>query len=470
MVGLLVLSLFVRLYNLEGHSLIADEVTWMVRAKELIYATRAGNLHFFETAWWTRTDDVEAISLVNTFLSGLMYYFTVEGQSHYSPGIFSQTLAVRIPGAVLGAVFIPLVYVFVKKHLGGKVAMIAAILMVLDPVMIGTARIFNQDSTLMILSALALLIYVYNSNKWTLMASALFTAAAFLTKPQGLLIPLVVILSRARSWKQTGIWLVVVVATIYGIWPYLWKDPLRVVGYLQAQQRISATQNREVIFLGRHVENPPWYYYLVTVPYHIQEPILIGCGLWLVARRKKLQLNALSRVGMLYVLVYLVVISTSSIKLGARYALPIWPFMTLAAAAGLARLKGHTWTALMVLPIAALVKFSPYYYLYFNSLTTPSAYQQRETVGFCDGIKPAIEYLAPKLYHGVTLDILYCYPTAQYFTNYTLVQTPLEKNPKFIIVENQVKPEVERKIVAAGYTMEKEIEFAGLIMTRIYTK
>lgn len=486
---------FVRLYNLSGHGLISDELTWMVRSKELIYSLRAKNFSYFDNGWWSIKGDVQAISLPNTFLSGLFYYFTVKGQSHFSLGWFSEVTSVRIPGAMIGAIFIPLFYLIIKKHIGEKTALLASAFLGLDPVSIGLSRWLNQDSTLMVTSFLGLMLYVTVPGYIGLFGSAFFTALAFLTKPQGLLIPGVLFLLNFIRFKSSDTrkrydyikWLAMLVLFTILMFPYLWKNPVnRLWSYLQNQYSVSSNQGREVYFQGRPTINPPWYYYLVTVPFHVQEPILIGLFITMVLvlthkREKGLNLPFWAVAAGLYVLVYFFIVSFSSIKLGTRYIFPIWPYLIIAGTVGLVwlekriprRFKTIYWPLLFLFPVTAIIRFSPYYYLFYNTFTTPQAYQNRETIGFCDGIKPSIDYLGNRLYHGVTMDIQYCHPVAQYFTSFTIRRAPWPQNkPDFVIVENsgsQTSPGIELGLIEAGYKMEKQITFNGLALTRIYS-
>lgn len=494
LISLFLIAATVRIYNLTGHGLLADELTWMVRSKELIYAVRARNLDFFDSAWWTIKGDVQALSLVNTFFSGLFYYFTVLGQSRHSLGIFSEIMAVRLPGAILGAIFIPVFYLLICKHVGKKTSIVAAALLAIDPVSTGVSRYLKQDSTLMILMFTSLMLYIYPSkNKLLIFGSALFGSLSFLTKPQGLLIPIVIFIyhlldqrNDSRKWKDYFTWVCIFFICIWVLFPYLWKDPIsRLTAYVLNQFQVSSAQGRLVFFNGLPTTNPPWYFYLLTSPFHLIEPVVLGLfaalvGLVEQVAEKRFRISPILIVSVSFCILYSMMISTSTIKLGTNYIYPIWPYLFLTSSYGLIYLSGYIskqlkiilWSSIFLFPLLALIKFSPNYYLYYNSFTSAKNYQERESIGFCDGIKPAIEYLAPLLHHGIKLEIKYCYPVAQYYTSYSLdkVNEVVEK-PEIVIVENsvsQTSPEIEPQVIKAGYGLKKSIRFNGLELARIY--
>jgi len=471
----------------------------MVQSKELFLAIRAGKLSFFENGWWTAKNDVRAISLPNTFMSGLVYYFFVPGQSNHSLGIFNEIYAVRLPGAILGAFFIPTFYLLTKKHVGGKISLLSSLLLALDPVAVGTSRYLNQDSSLMVFSFVALGLFLYIPNKLFTTLSAFFTACAFLTKPQGLiLVPVVFLTSLATLQKkenrQKNIprliwWLISSFLFIFILFPYFWHNPIdKLFGYLASNFNVSSHQGRDVFFLGRQTTNPPWYYYLVTVPFHITEPVLIGLVFFVVflVRNPGRKFTDFHRASLLYSIIYFLIISTSSIKLGVRYFFPLWPYLLLVSGCGLIYtadqyfkrkpLKVIFICLVIATPIFWLIRFSPNYYLFYNILTSAQDYQNRETVGFCDGIKPSINYLESnhKLFHGVMLEIKYCYPPAQYFTGWTLSKArELSDKPDYVIIENsglQTSPELGEEITKSRYQLVKEISFNNLVLTRIYSR
>lgn len=494
-IAISLLALFLRLYNISGHGMITDELTWMVNSKELFRAIRAQNFTIFEYGWWTDKADVRAISLPNTFISGFLYYFTVKGQSKYSPGIFSEIVAVRIPSAIIGALFIPTFYFLIKKHVGEKISIIAVSLLAFDPISIGLSRYLKQDSTLMVTSFLAVFFYIY-SPKWKyLVLSALFTSLAFLTKPQALLIPSVLLLyslmfSQSRKYHfflNYFKYLAISILFTVILFPHFWHNPLfRFLDYLNTQFLISSTQGRLTFFQGQITENPPWYYYLVTTPYHLLEPILIGLILVIMSliskmKDKTIKIPIWITVSITYCLLYLSIVSISSIKLGTPYIYPIWPYIFIFASYGLLwlskklpqKLRPIYWMLVFAFPIVAIFRFTPSYHLYYNFLTSPANFQNRETIAFCDGVKPSIEYIAPKLSHGINLKIPFCFPVAQYYTSFGLRESfKFSENPKYIILDNSVSqllPKLESEILANHYKLEKEVTFQGLSLAKIYS-
>lgn len=57
------IALLPRLLFLGEAGIYSDEITWMVRGKEVVYSVLHRNLPYFHNAWWNKKNDTEAIGL-----------------------------------------------------------------------------------------------------------------------------------------------------------------------------------------------------------------------------------------------------------------------------------------------------------------------------------------------------------------------------------------------------------------------
>ena len=371
-----------RIIGIDKHAIFADEIAWMVRGKETFLAIKAQNwTNLKSNIWWMDTKAAEPMGLPMAFAIGGAITFLTPGYSNYSLNITKDFIASRIPALLLGSLFIPLFYYFLRKNgIKDNIALTSSLLFAIDPIAIGLSRWAHQDLALMVFTTLGLL----STGK----SSFISTTFAIFTKPQGLISPFVLALT-----KKSLVWLIIGIIATTLLWPYL-KTQFNVVstGHLTT-------------FNGQIFTNPPWYYYLAILPFRVPEGILIGLFLAIFVKKKKLPLPLL-----IYSAIFLIVISLSDKKLGIRYLFGIWPVFYILSAYGLSKIKNKLlfWILALAFPIFGIFKFYPSYYLYHNNFISGKNFQELESVGFCDGVAPSIKYLEPKLFHGVKIMLPGC--------------------------------------------------------------
>jgi hypothetical protein len=493
----LVLFLFsfgLRIYELDETPVYADEVTWMARAKDVYASVRSGRWNFFNAGWWLDTTTAEPIGLPMAFLGGVSMTFLSPGYSHYSLNIMRDFAAVRIPAAFLGAIFVPALYFLVKKFIGDKIALVASLLIAVDPVAVGLSRWLHQDMALMVFSTLGVLVFVYSGNFIATIISALFTSMAILTKPQGLIVPLSLVATYliARVFKKHPdikrlvVWLLITGVFTILLFPFLWEHALRGMWQYLLIQLGNANAGQLTMFDGKLTNTPAWNYYFKIFPFHLPEGVLIGflVGMVLLLLKIKRKLSPGNFVWLIltYSLLFIATISWSNKKLGIRYIFGIWPYLYLVAAYGLVQVSEQLkisfrkffWIIIASFSVWSALRFYPYYYLFHNHFISPDNYQSLESVGFCDGVKESIKYLEPKLFHGVKIMLPGCDSTINYYTGFTVNRVGnVAEDPDYIIEENidaQKFPERVAEIHSAGYTEIKEINFRGLVLAKIYEK
>jgi 4-amino-4-deoxy-L-arabinose transferase-like glycosyltransferase len=490
---LFTVSFLLRLCGLGEHGLFSDELSWMVRGKELFFAVKQFNWSFFETGWWLNPFAAEPLGLPMALMSGTLLVLFSPGQSRLSLGIIPDIIAARIPAMIIGSLFIPVYYFLLKKSFKKEIVLVAALLLAFDPVAVGLSRWLHQDSFLTIVSFIGLILFISTKSKLVLIISAFFSAMACLTKPQGFFVPLTLglywFLVENNLKKQylirLGIWGLILGSFVTLSFPFLWKNPIgQMLLYLQTQSSV-VSQGHLVYFLGEVTRNPAWYYYFITGPFHLTESVLFGTILGLIyflknLKEKSFKINPIVAVALIYSLIIIVTVSLAHKKLGIRYMFPIWPYLFLFAGWGLYNFSQKIkeqylkifWILVFLFPLWGLIKFYPSYYLYYNNLISPKVFQKMEMLGVCDGIKPSMEYLGPRLTEGTKLMVQACAPTARYYTGFTInLVENVEDNPEYIILEDNYAirfPGVENKIKENGYKVIKEIDFRGISLTKIY--
>ena len=492
-IGLVLLALGIRIYNLEGHSLFMDELLWMYRGKQLVFAYKQLNLDFFRNGGWWFLDNAASLGIPMGFLIGLVEILFVPHQSSFSLGWLPDITGARLPAVIVGSLFVGTTYWLVQKE-NKLLALIVGLMLLVDPLSIHLGRWAHQDMFLAVTSFLSIVLFVKAENKWWYAASGLFLALAALTKPQAVLIPITTLVfvltgkNRIKGLKKWLGWAVFGVVITSLLFPYLWPNP--VANYLKYVFHIGREVNvgHINIFAGEATSNPPAYYYLLISVLHMPEGMLIGLILLLACliyyvRNGKRRVSEVDLAGAVFVILYLALVSFSDKKLGVRYIYPIWPYLIYWSAKGwlvvLEKVrvswKGLVLGAVMLPSVVGLFIYSPNYYLYHNSLISSQKNQWLELVGVCDGTKPAIEYLGERVKEGKIL-MLGCAGTAQYYSGYrvNLLENidDIEQADYVIVEPNYLVRNVGTKevIIDNGFRLVKEIEFSGFKLAKIFSR
>lgn len=491
---LFIIAFLPRVFDLGGNSLFADEITWMSRSKAVYAAVRSGVWEYFKTGWWLDKTMAEPIGIPVTFLGGVAMTYLTPGYSSHSLNITRDFIATRIPEAIIGILFVPVFYLLLKKFTNDKIAFITALLIALDPVSISLSRWLHQDMALMAFSTLSLLIFFYSDRKVATIFSAIFASMTILTKPQGFIVPLTVfavcvigIVKKEKiNLKRLGLWVLVIISCTVLFFPFLWHEPIKgMIQYLSTQ--IGNANNGQLTFFnGQITTSPPWYYYFAIFPFRVPESVfmglLVGLILGIQNLRKSFFGNKFIQVAIIYSVIFLFTISLSNKKIGIRYLFGIWPYIYITAVYGLTLIEKHVkkvykwafWLVVFLFPVWGILKFYPSYYLYYNHFISPQKFQSLESIAFCDGVKPSVEYLEPKLYHGITIMLSGCDSGINYYTGFTINRVNnVSDKPEYVIEEThdaQKFPNTVKQIRESGYKEIKQIDFRGIILAKIYQK
>ena len=444
-----------------GAYVTVDEQRWIERSVDFMYNLTHGDfstpasLHPGVTATWGFGSFLLARFLLEGDVSAL---FQMRVDNYYPLPDLLPTAAMFT--ALVTALTVAAGYWLLKKLSGEKVAILASLLVALDPNLLAHSRRVHLDALLassMYLSALALLVYVMRTEtqgaRRYLLLSGLFAGLAWLTKlPAIYLIPFALLalavryvlsfdrfrLDLSAVWRETKrflMWAAVGCLTFYLLWPSMWVRPGHVLAELvrvsvwgveQPHRSSEEDPTAMQFFMGKAVSDPgPGYYPLIS--FFRMSPVVsiffpLSVAAVAVGQRKKAVPRARAGIfwlGVAYVVFFVLMISLGAKKLES-YVLPIFPMVDALAAVGLSaalswltrRWQGRQgrdlWlTRPPILYSAAVVgilavaipwlRLEPYYSTYFNSLLGGARVASRLFVfGGGQGLDMAAEYLNQK--------------------------------------------------------------------------
>ena len=434
---LYLVALLPRLLHLSGTTVYPDEITWMVKGKEFIYALGHLNLNYFSNAWWQNTHDAYAIGIPLVFVNGLSHVLFA-GAGKFSLHLFSDIIASRLPGVFIGPLTIPLIYLFGRRFTGKSIGIIAALAYAGSPIAMGLDLWVIHDSFLTLFSFLGIYSFLVagKTSKHSFLPG-FWLALAFLTKPLGLLVVVPwLVLFLIKPNKQFYLSLIFRnfisfwVATLV-LWPASWLSPLTAVpGYLFRQ--IFLVQSGDPIhnfYLGVQSDNPSWSYYGFQFFARTPEIVIIGLIIAVIIFSTRLFIKKTKNREsyflpiFYYSLAFLLVITVSHLKGGVRYALPLLPWFYLASAWGFTEMikeRKILISAYLLLSIYPVLLYtSPY--LYYNQFVGgPAAARKFDLVGLCFGNQAALSYMDSR---GITgsVGVIGCSASAAYHTNRSVV-------------------------------------------------
>ncbi|MCB0166956.1 MAG: glycosyltransferase family 39 protein [Anaerolineae bacterium] len=310
---------------------------------------------------------------LKTFLTGLSSYML-------DTTIIAPS---RLPFAVIGALFVPLLYAFLRRLFNNWVAVITALTIALHPYYIALSRVVHHDSfntMFMVLSLLALVAYWLRRWPWYwLLLSAILGGLALLSKQVSWFMPPFVavvagltwlyrwmedapagarlrfLISR-QNWLTIGrligeglLWGGVACLTFVVLFPAMWVIPGQAIQTIFLNSTRLVEEGHSHFFLGEISNDPGPLFYPIgwTLRATPLEVIglagLVGAVLWFIIRRRSLgrwlAAHPVEVTLLVYVSLLLIFVSLSGKKL-VRYFLPAFPVLDILIALGLLWLLG----------------------------------------------------------------------------------------------------------------------------------
>jgi hypothetical protein len=325
----------------------------------------------------------------------------------------------RLPIVVFNTLAVVIAYRLVDRLFGRRVALIAVVLLALDPFYLADSRTSRGEGLLASLMILAILLFlsywVFGHSKY-LILSGVVTGLAFLTKSSAISLVIWVIvaapvlslfesgLSRrqrlGRVLRAWGLWGLLAVATFWVLWPAMWVSPAKAVSFLLSFVDDVGVSGRENYFFGQvyQDETLPWFYlvvYILRVTPLAWLGLLAALGYLGHSYRRWSNLGepgslqpTLTILILVFALIYGVMMTVGILKRD-WYLLPSFPALDIVAAVGLVWLFQGAWdrwgdrwktkislhaawasclAAVLVLQAATALPSHPYYYTYWNPL------------------------------------------------------------------------------------------------------
>ena len=280
--------------------------------------------------------------------------------------------AARTALAVMAALAVLAMYLLLRRLLGTRGALLAAVLLASEPMFLANSRVLHVDAPLtyfMFLSFLAFWLYLREGKWGWLFASGVCGALAVLSKTPGVILAPILITtgliyvlhpdaataaiggSTAARWRRfllaVGIWAGIALVAFFALWPSVWRDPIGAVNLLVDNALIAMRTNHPTsgVFLGDGPGDRSPLYYLVSLPFHLTPLGSFGllAGLYLTLRGRHRAQNAHPTPLLLslwaFLILFLIPVSLTG-RRGDRYILPLYPPLCLMTAVALEQL---TW-------------------------------------------------------------------------------------------------------------------------------
>ncbi len=443
--GLFFLALGPRLVAAWGRFVTSDELTWVYRATRFLAALSTGDwAHTAQaghpgvmTMWCgvvgillRRFTAPEATAAHLAWLARLAWLDPSDGPALKQLAFF--LVAGRLPVAVLTSLAVVGIYLLARRLWGGRVALVGAVFLALDPFPVGLSAVLHVDAlaaSFMTLSLLALLIGVREAGRlfrWAVLSGVLAGLAVLTKSPAVFLVPFtalilgVAFLVVRREWPpgralRLGgaflLWLAVAGLTFCALYPAMWVSPLGTLrDIFGTASRHAGSSVHPIFFWGRATFDPGPFFYPVALAFRTSPviwlgvlaafPLLLGRRFPDWARGRRLSLLALLCFAALFV-----VFMTPPTKKFDRYLVPIFPALDLVAAAGVVgmakrvsrwRRRGAPVVIATAIVLQALISlpYAPYFLAYENPLLGgPRTAARVLPVGWGEGVDRAAAYL-----------------------------------------------------------------------------
>lgn len=438
-----VLAAAVRLTSL-GVFLVVDEEdrwAWAVNFYQALLAgdlagTLVGDGYPGIFPAWLETIGMFVVSLYRSLLQGSWIgepgvYLLIHQWSR-----LSNLAQQRFPVVLTNTLLVVVMFLYTRKLFGNRVALLAAILISLDPFYLSDSRVNRAEGLLtglMTVSLLALIAAHRWSNRRHLLVSAIFGGLAWLTKSQSLvLLPMFGAVSLLwwlrsgdnwgiafRRWAETILsWTTLAAMTFTLLWPAIWTVPGPTFNLMFSYlTRKVGPEGVKIFFLGKTIldEDPGLLFYPLTLLLRVTPLTLLGLllGIWLCIRRGRPTAgwqSWLDSAGAWTLLAY-VCLYVGGMSLGShkqdRFLMAAFPVLDILAALAFVHLMDRqgwstrrVWLAgglLLALQLATALPFHPYYYTYFNPLVGGGRVASHLTrIGWGEGMDRVADYLNTK--------------------------------------------------------------------------
>jgi hypothetical protein len=292
-----IVTLLPRLYSL-GTFLTIDEVKWAEGAAQFLLALRSGNL--FQTYWHFHP------GITITWGSALALWATCISAPDLAAcaNAHVKNLAesigwLRLSPVLLTSLGVTGVYVWGRKLVGDRAALLTALFLAFDPFFVAHSRILNGDAGAAILMFLSLLVFLLywqrgsTMSLWLILSGGL-AGLACLTKLPAPLIGVFVgglgLVAMVGEWPEKrrravrhwvvalAVWGVVAGLVFVLFWPAMWVAPFETLRsmYVDAFEVGGAGEGHDTFFLGQTVTDPGPWFYPYAIAFRLTPIVIVG--------------------------------------------------------------------------------------------------------------------------------------------------------------------------------------------------
>ena len=326
------------------------------------------------------------------------------------------------------------IYLLLRRLFGQSIALLAGLLLALDPFVAGLGGLLHVDgllTTFATLSVLALFNGLCTTQfeskvqspkskiKWFALSGG-FAALAFLSKspalfltPFAVLVTLVALLTKRISLHTALIGLLVFVivhwSLVIVLYPAMWLDPIGTFnGIVGLASFYSANAVRPTLFDGQYVLNHGPAFYPTALAYRLTPIVMIGLILTvvaLIAQRKNRDHRFPLAACLAYAILFIVFITPVAKKYD-RYMLPAVSMLIIAAAWGLGQIHapkrflaslGMTktvWAITLIAQLLIVLGSWPYLLMSYNVVLGGAAAAAKHfAVGWGEGLGAAANWI-----------------------------------------------------------------------------
>jgi hypothetical protein len=370
-VGLFLFSLLLRLLWI-GRPIVVDSVEWLRRGAHFLLALQVGD---WANTYGSAHPGVTNQWLIAVGLAGRAAFlgepistlrFTVLPRDAY-PSL-DYYIAARIPFALVTSLCAVAIYLWASHIHGRETALIAAMMLALEPFWLGYNRVITTDAlqgNLMILSLLAFLRYQDGHGRRWAIISGVLGGLAIITK-----VPALILWPVVASWTVLGRWItdggrrridqrwngmwrhpalalgvtlagwgVLAALTAIVFWPALWADPVGVIHKMHTQIMQVELGERHQFFLGQTVDAPGPTFYPLALLFRTSPVTLLAALSTVVimvspAARRQIHRPPLVASWLIFLAAWMVGLTMAETKFD-RYLIPAYPALALIAATGI---------------------------------------------------------------------------------------------------------------------------------------
>jgi len=349
---------------------VSRPLVWYLRSAHFIEAVLAGD--------WANTvySEHPGVALMWPAGIGLKVYWTLAGvtpAAHSVPPDFepihffgpvpvAEITAAVVPLALLIALGIVGVYCLLRRLFDEATAAVAALLLALSPYYLAQSKILHLDAllaTLMLLSALALLLYRREHRTRYLLLSGTLGGLALLVKTPALFLfpftALVLLVDATRNpqpairnpqpaIRNLLLWLLLAALVYVALWPVMWVHPTRGLAAVKwgLAHHAGTAHDTPTFFLGQVLrENPGPLFYGVVLLFRTGEVeltflvVAAVLGVAHLLRRRRLSETMVDALLLLTYAVFFLAQMCLGAKKMPRYVLPALLALDVLAAAGI---------------------------------------------------------------------------------------------------------------------------------------